>query len=80
MVVSSACGDLAVRSAELMGGVGFRLNIFKGFGVGFTVGGFSGCFEKTLSHECGVSCFVYAMERGTERTTTGFDGGSAVDG
>ena len=48
--------------------------------MGFTTFEISFCCKKTLSRECGVSCFVYAMERGTERTTTGFAGGGAVDG
>ena len=72
---------LAVRGAELRGGVQFRLTVSSVSGMGFATCEISGCCKKTLSSECGVSCFVYAMERGTERTTTtGFAGGGVVDG
>ena len=71
---------LAVSGAELRGGVKFRLPVSRFSRVGFDTFEISGCCEKTLSRECGVSCFVYAMERGTARTTTGFVRGGAVDG
>ena len=79
-VGSPADSGLAVRGAGLLGGVKFRLTVSSDLGVGFAAVALSGCFKKTLSRECGVSCLVYAMERGTERTTTGFAGGGAVDG
>ena len=71
---------LAVRGAELRGGAEFCLTAFSFSGVGFATFEISGCCKKTLSRECGVLCFIYAMERGTERTTTGFAGGGAVNG
>ena len=77
---SPAASGLAVRGAWLRGGVEFRLTVSSDLGVGFTAVELSGCLKKTLSRECGVSCFVYAMDRGTERTTTGFGRGGAVDG
>ena len=70
---------LAVRGAALRGGVEFRLAVSSVSGVGFATCEIAGCCKKTLSRECGVSCFVYAMERGTERTTTGVARGGAVD-
>ena len=60
----------AIRGAELGGGVKFRLPVSNFSREGFDTVEISGCCEKTLSRECSVSCFVYAMERGTERTTT----------
>ena len=63
---------LAVRGAKLRGGVEFRLTVSSFSGMGLVTFEISGCCEKTLSRECGVSCFVYAMERGTERTSTEF--------
>ena len=48
-------------------------------GVGFATFETSGWCEKILSRDCVVSCFVYAMERGTGRTTTGIVRGGAVD-
>ena len=74
---SSASAVLAVRGTELLGGVKLRLTVSNDFGMGFTAAEISGCFKRALSRECGVSCFVYAMERGTEQTTTGLTGGSA---
>ena len=71
---------LAVRGAGLRGGVEFRLTVSSVSGMGSTTWEVAGCCKKTLSRECGVSCFVYAMERGTERTTTGFVRGGAVYG
>ena len=71
---------LAVRGAELRGGAEFCLTVSSVLGMGFATCEISGCCKKTLSCECGVSCFVYVMKRGTERTTTGFAGGGAVDG
>ena len=50
-VVSSACRDLAVSSAELRGGVEFRLTISNDFGVGFTAVEISGCPKKDFSSE-----------------------------
>ena len=79
-VASSDATVLAVRGAELMGGVEFCLIVSSCSGVGLATFEISGCCKKALSRECGVSCFVYVMERGTERTTTGFAGGSEVDG
>ena len=69
---------LAVRGAELRGGVEFCLTVSSVSGMGFTNFEIFGCCEKTLSSECGVSCFVYAMERGKKRTTTGFGGSGAA--
>ena len=63
---SPAASGIAVRGAGLRGVVEFRLTVSSGLGVGFTAVELSGCLKKTLSHECGVSCFVCAMERGTE--------------
>ena len=54
---------LAVRGAELRGGVEFRLTVSSFSGVGLVTFEISGCCKKTLSREGGVSCFVYAMER-----------------
>ena len=71
---------LAVRGAELRVGVQFRLTVSSISGMGFATCEISDCCKETLYSECGVSCFVYAMERGTERTTTGFAGGGVVDG
>ena len=79
-VASPDATVLAVRSAELRGGVEFCLTVSSFSGVEIATFGISGCCKKTLSRECGVSCFVYAMERGTEQTTTGFAGGGAVNG
>ena len=79
-VTSPDATVLAVRGAGLMGGVEFCLTVSSVSGMGCSTCEISGCCKKTLSRECGVSCFVYAMERGTERTTTGFAGGGAVDG
>ena len=71
---------LAVRGAGLRGEVEFCLTVSSVSGMGFATCEISGCCKKTLSRECGVSCFVYVMERGTERTTTEFAGGGVVDG
>ena len=79
-VASPDATVLAVRGAGLKRGVKFRLTVSSVSGMGFATWEFAGCCKKTLSRECGVSCFVYAMERGTERTTTGFSGGGVVDG
>ena len=79
-VASPDATVLAVRGAGLRGGVKFRLTVSSVSGMGLTTCEISVCCKKTLSRECGVSCFVYAMERGTERTTTGFAWGGAVDG
>ena len=57
---------LAVRGAELMGGVEFCLTVSSVSGMGFATFEVSGCCKKTLLRKCGVSCFVCAMERGTE--------------
>ena len=62
---------IELRGTELRVGVEFCLTVSSASGMGFATCEISGCCEKTLSRECGVSCFVYAMERGTERTTTG---------
>ena len=79
-VASSDATVLAVRGAELRGGVEFRLTVSSFSGVEIATFGISGCCKKTLFRECGVSWFVYAMELGTERTTTEFGRGGAVDG
>ena len=79
-VASPDATVLAVSGAELRGGVEFRLTVSSFSGVEIATFGISGCRKKTLYRECGVPCFVYAMERGTERTTTGFAGCSIVDG
>ena len=55
---------LAVRSASLSGGAEFCLTVSSVSGMRFATCEISGCCKKTLSRECGVSCFVYAMERG----------------
>ena len=78
-VVSPDAAFLAVRGGELRDGVKFRLPVSSSSWVGFDTFGISGCCEKTPSRECSVSCVVYAMERGTERTTTEVVGSSAVD-
>ena len=77
---SPAAAVLAVRGAELVGGVEFRPTVSRDWWMGFATVEISSCFKNTLSLECGVSCFVRAMERGTERTTTGFGRSGAVDG
>ena len=79
-VASPDATVFAVRGAELRDGVEFRLTVSSVSGMGSATCEISGCCKKTLYSECGVSCFVYAMERGTERKTTGFAGGGAVDG
>ena len=79
-VASPDAAGLAIRGSGLRVGVKFRLPVTSFLGVGFGDFEISGCCKKTLSRECGVSCFVYAMERGTERTTTGVASGGAVDG
>ena len=79
-VASPDATVLAVRGAGLRGGVEFRLTVSSVSGMGFATWEIAVCSKKTLSRKCGVSCFVYAMERGTERTTTGVVGGGAVDG
>ena len=79
-VVSPDATVLAVRGAGLRGGVEFCLTVSSVSWMGFATCEISGCCKKTLSRECGVSCFVYAMEQGTERTTTGFAWGGVVDG
>ena len=78
-VASPDVSGLAIRGYGLGVGVKFRLPVSSFSGVGFANFEISGCCEKALSRECGVSCFVYAMERGTERTTTEFVGSGAVD-
>ena len=79
-VASSDTVGLAIRGSGLGVGVKFRLPVTNFSGVGVANCEVPGCCEKTLSRECGVSCFVYAMERGTERTTTGVARGGAVNG
>ena len=69
----------AVRGLELRGGVEFGLPGSSDFVVGSTVVDVSVYFKKTLSRDCGVSCFVYAMEHGTERTTTRFGESDVFD-
>ena len=64
-VASPDAAVLAVRGAELRGGVEFCLTVSSVSGMGFATCEISGCCKKTLSRECGVSCFVYVMERGT---------------
>ena len=71
---------LAIRGTGLRVGVKFRLPVSSFSGVVFATFEISDCCEKILSRKCGVSCFVYAMERGTERTTTGVARGGALDG
>ena len=78
-VASPDATVLAVRGAGLRGGVKSCLTVSSVSGMGFTTCEISICCKKALSRECGVSCFVYAMEWGTERTTTGFAVGGAVD-
>ena len=56
---------LAVRGVGPMGGVEFCLTVSSVSGMGCATCEISGCCKKALSCECGVSCFVYAMERGT---------------
>ena len=82
IVLAVASPDAAglTRGSGLGVGVKSRLSVASFSGVGFAHCELPGCCEKTLSRECGVSCFVYAMERGTERTTTGVARGGAVDG
>ena len=79
-MASPDISGLAIRGSGLGVGVKFRLSVASFSGVGVANCEVPGCCGKTLSRECGVSCFVYAMERGTERTTTGVAGGGAVDG
>ena len=79
-VASPDVSDLAIRGSGLGVGVKFRLPVASFSGVGFVNFQISSCCGKTFYRECGVSCFVYAMERGTERTTTGVASGGAVDG
>ena len=78
-VASPVAAGLAIRGSGLGVGVKFRLSVATFSGVGFAHFEISGCCKKTLSRECGVSCFVYAMERGTERTTTRVVRGGAVN-
>ena len=78
-VASPDAAGLAIRGSGLGVGVKFRLPVTSCSGVGVANCEVPGCCEKTLSREYGVSCFVYAMERGTERTTTGVARGGAVD-
>ena len=80
VVASPDTVGLAIRGSGLGVGVKFRLPVTSVSGVGFDNFEISGCCKKTLSRECCVSCFVYAMERGTEQTTTGVASGGAVDG
>ena len=80
VVASPDTVGLAIRGSGLGVGVKFRLPVTNFSGMGVANCEIPGCCEKTLSRECGVSCFVYAMERGTERTTTGLARGGAVDG
>ena len=75
-----AASGLAVRGAGRRCGDEFCLTIPSVPGMGCATCEVSGCCKKGLSCECGVPCFVYAMERGTERTTTGVASGGAVDG
>ena len=77
---SPAAMVIAVRGAELRSGVELLLTVSSDLGVGFTAVELSGCLKKTLFRECGVSCFVYAMERETEQTTSGFGGSGAANG
>ena len=79
-VGSPAASCLAVRGAGLRGGVKFCLTVSSDVGVGFAIVELSGCLKKTLPRECDVSCFVYAMELGTELTTTEVGRGGAVNG
>ena len=79
-MASPDAAGLAVRGSGLGVVVKFRLSVASCSGVGVANCELPGCCEKTLSSECGVSCLVYAMERGTERTTTGVAMGGAVDG
>ena len=69
-----------IRGSGLGVGVKSRLPVARFSGVGVANCEVPGCCEKTFSRECVVSCFVYVMERGTERTTTGLARGGAVDG
>ena len=80
VVASPDTVGLAIRGSGLGVGVKFRLPVTNFSGMGVANCEIPGCCEKTLSRECGVSCFVYAMERETERTTTGVARGGAVDG
>ena len=79
-MASPDVSGLANRGSGLRVGVKFCLPVSSFSEMGFANFEFSGCCKKTLTRECGVSCFVYAMERGTERTTTGVARGGAVDG
>ena len=79
-MASSDASGLAIRASGLGVWVKFHLSVASFSGVWFAHFEISGYCKKTLSCECGVSCFVYAMERGTERTTTGVASGGAVDG
>ena len=76
---SPAAAVLAVRGDGLRGGVEFSLTVSSYLWMGFTTVEISGCLKKTLSREYGVSCFVYAMDLGTELTTTGFGRSGAFD-
>ena len=82
IVLAVASPDAAglIRGSGLGVGVKSRLSVASFSGVGVANCELPVCCEKTLSRECGVSCFVYAMERGTERTTTGVARGGAVNG
>ena len=80
VVASPDVSDPAIRGSGLGVGVKFRLSVASFSGVGVANCELPGCCKKTLSRECGVSCFVYAMERGTERTTAGVARGGAVNG
>ena len=62
-VASPGVSVLAVRGAGLRGGVEFSLTVSGVSGVGFATLEITGCCKKTLSRKCGVSYFVYAMER-----------------
>ena len=77
VVASPDTVGLAIRGSGLGVGVKSRLPVAR---LGVANCEVPGCCEKTFSRECGVSCFVYAMERGTERTTTGVARGGAVNG
>ena len=77
-VGSPAASGLAVPGAGRRGGDEFYLAIPSVSGMGFAAVELSGCRKETLSRECGVSCFVYAMERETELTTNGFEMGGVV--
>ena len=79
-MASPDASGFAIRGSGLRVGVKFCLPVSSFSEMGFANFEIPGCCKKTLTCECGVSCFVYAKERETERTTTGVASGGAVYG